>query len=223
LLLVGGPQLLMGLFPFALCAGGCLLTAELYGKWSDSGHAASFLMLPATVTEKYLAGILFGLVLFIPLFCILYFLPAFLMLNVVDEPVSLAEVIKGGKHPNGDPAAFYLNTFLVYLLLQPLALYAAVRFNRFQFLWMILITVTIFVVYFYAQHMLMMNLTHMIVINYNYFIVEGNLSYFSLRHGGTYPVIFLKPWIIYLNKGMWLFLAAGLYVAAYLRFKEREI
>lgn len=221
--LVGGAQLVLGFFPFALCAAGCLLTSDLFGKWSDTGHAATVLMIPASVTEKYLIGIVFGLFLFVPVFFVVYFLSAYLMLNIVHPPVSLADVFRGGKHALEDPAVYFLNTILVYLLLQPLALFTAVRFRKFQFLYLVMIIVTVFVAYFYAQHLMMMNMTHLLTFNYNYFVVEGKLSYFSLRHGGTYPEIILKPWISYLNKAMWLTLAGGLYVAAYLRLKEREI
>ncbi len=221
--LVGGAQMIVGFFPFAICAAGCLLTSGLFGKWSDTGHAASVLMVPASVTEKYLVGLVYGLFLFVPFFFIVYFFSAYVMLNVFHGPLTVGEILQGGKNTAGDSAVYYLNTVLVYLLVQPLAFYTAVRFRKFQFLYMVLIIVTLFVAYFYAQHLMMMNLTHMLAFNYNYFVVEGKLSYFSLRNSGTYPEIILKPWITYLNKGMWLFLAAGLYVAAYLRLKEREI
>lgn len=88
---------------------------------------------------------------------------------------------------------------------------------------MILLIISLFVGYYYAQHMLMLNLTKTLAFNYVYFVVGDHLTYFSTKNGGSYTTIMIPAIIQKLNITMWMIFAAGMYVVAFLRLKEREI
>jgi hypothetical protein len=180
-------------------------------------------MLPASVAEKFSLGLLFGLVFFFPLFTLLYLISAYATLNFFHEPISLNEIWRGPTSIHESMVAYFQPTLLVYLLVQPLALYAAARFRRFQFQIVILMVVTLFVIYYYMQHLLMFNLTKMLAFNHTYFVIGDHLSYFVLGSDVSYPVIMISPMLQTLNIGMWLFFAAGMYLVAFFRLKEREI
>lgn len=221
--MVGGYNLILGFFSFAVCVAGTLVSAGIYSNWSDFGKASSLLMLPASVAEKFSLGLLFGLVFFIPLFTLLYLISAYVTLNIFHQSISLKEIWSGPTSIHESMAVYFQPTLLVYLLVQPIALYAAARFRRFQFQILILIVVTLFVVYYYAQHLLMFNLTKLLAFNHTYFVLGDHLSYFTLRSGGSYPVVMISPTLKTLNTGMWLLFATGMYIVAFFRLKEREI
>jgi len=117
------------LSPVVFCLSGCLITANFYGKWSDFSQAASYLLLPATQLEKFLAAVFFGVVLFIPCFILFYFPIGLLFLHLFHPAIPLTEVFFSRSLDNTF-SRMSLNTLLAYLVLQPLFLIISVRFKK---------------------------------------------------------------------------------------------
>ena len=221
--MIGGYKTILAFFPIALCIAGTLISARIFRSWSDFGNASSTLMLPASLAEKFLIGLIYGLVLFVPLFTCIYYFSAWITLNIFDHAISIKEIWRGPESIHRSAFAFFMPTVIVFLLLQPIALYSAVRFRKYQFQIMALIIISLFVGYYYAQHLLMLNLTKMLAVNNVYFVIGDHLNYFSPKNGGNYPMIIIPAAILKLNIAIWMIFAAGIYVVAFLRLKEREI
>lgn len=221
--MVGGYKMILAFYSFALCIAGTLISARIFRSWSDFGNSSSTLMLPASLAEKFSIGIIYGLVLFVPLFTCIYYFSAWITLNIFDHAISMKEIWRGPESLHESAYAFFMPTMMLFLLVQPIALYSAVRFRKYQFQIMILLIISLFVGYYYAQHLLMLNLTKTLAFNYIYFIVGDHLTYFSAKNGGNYVTIMVPAIIQKLNIAMWMIFAAGMYVVAFLRLKEREI
>lgn len=221
--MVGGYKMILGFYSFALGITGTLISARIFRSWSDFGKASSTLMLPASLTEKFSIGLFYGLVLFVPLFTCIYYFSAWITLNIFDHAISMKEIWWGPESLHESAFAFLLPTIMIFLLVQPIALYAAVRFRKYQFQIMILIVISLFIGYYYTQHLLMLNLTKTLAFNYIYFVIGDHLTYFSARNGGSYVTIMIPAIIQKLNITMWMIFAAGMYIVAFLRLKEREI
>jgi len=219
-------NLLSGMFPVTFCIAGCLITANCYGKWSDFGHASSYLLIPATQLEKYLVTLTVGIVLFIPCFTLLYFVTGYLFRCIFHPPVSLMEMITGGYPVRGIFGGLMENTLLAYLLLQSFFMVIATRFKKLQFLIGALFVVVIFTSVVYVNLHLLSNLSHTVAFNYTFFMVGGPVGYYEIgAEGGTQTLVnvVLQPWVYNINKLVYLLIATGFYIAAWFGLKEREI
>ena len=226
-------HIISGLYPFALSLAAALFSANSYKKWSDAGHASTLLMTPASLFEKFIANILTGIFLFIPVFTCLYFLEGFIFSNIFHPPVSLSAVlpenIKGDFSISGDTDSLYnsyfLFTLMAFLLIQPLFLLMAARFKRMQFQAGALFVILAFTFAVFCNTMLLHNLSHGLTFNYTYFFIGEPLGYYdlSLKNAPKMIRVELQPWIYRLNQAIYLGLSVLLYCAAWFSFKEREI
>lgn len=228
-------HIIAGVYPFALCCAGCLITANSFQKWSDFGHASNFLLTPASLFEKYLVAIVVGVVLFVPLFTIFYFLAGYLFLNIFHPPVSLIDIIPGMHRINTGPAVnrldllysgFLKETLFTYLLLQPFFLVIATRFRKYQFFIGSLFIVAIFTANMFLSHQILIRFAHQLAYSYTYFSVSGPVGCWdiNLAKGSSELVnLSLKPWVYQANTTVYLLLAGGLYLAAWFSLKERKI
>jgi hypothetical protein len=213
------------LFPVALCVSGCLITANFYGKWSDFSQASSYLLLPATQMEKFLAAVFFGVVLFIPCFILFYFPIGFLFLHLFHPAIPIADIIFFRTLDNMF-GRLSLNTILAYLVLHPFFLMMAARFKKHQFLIGALLVVLIFTFFVMINMLVLPNLSHQLAFNFTYFMVGGPVGYyrFDLHNGSRGMVdVDLQPWVYAANRIVYLLIAAGLYLSAWHSFKERKI
>ena len=217
--------LLLLLFPVALCMSGCLFTANFYGKWSDFSRAASYLLLPATQLEKFLAAVLFGVVIFIPCFTLFYFPVGALFLHLFHPSIPISDLIFF-RFLDDTFNRLVLNTLITYLVLQPFFLIIAARFKKHQFLIGAVLVVLIFSFVVMMNILVLPNLSHTLAFNYTYFMAGGPVGYYEAtpQHGKhVMEQIDLQSWVYMVNRIVYLFIAAGLYLSAWYSFKEREI
>jgi len=213
------------LFPAAVCISGCLITANFYGKWSDFSRAASYLLLPATQLEKFLAAVFFAVVLFIPCFTLFYFPVGLLFLHLFHPAIPVADLIFF-RFLDNTFSRLSLNTLLAYLVLQPLFLIIAVRFKKHQFLIGALLVLFIFSFVVMMNTQVLPNLSHSIVINYTHFMIGRPVGYYTgnpLNGNLRIEQFDLQSWVYTVNMIVYLLVAAGLYLAAWHSFKERKI
>jgi hypothetical protein len=226
-------HIISGLYPFALALSAALLSANTYKKWSDTGHASTLLMTPASLFEKFITNILTGIFLFVPVFTFLYFLEGFIFSNIFNGPVSwsaiLPEISKGDFSISGNPNSLFnsylLFTLMAFFLIQPLFLLTAARFKRMQFQAGALFIILAFTFAVFCNTILLHNLSHSLAINYTYFFIYEPLGYYdlSLKNAPQMVRVELQPWIYRLNQAIYIGLSVLLYCSAWFSFKEREI
>ncbi|MEI7725526.1 MAG: hypothetical protein WCK09_10510 [Bacteroidota bacterium] len=213
------------LSPIVLCLSGCLITANFYGKWSDFSQASYNLLLPATQLEKFLAVVFFSVVLFIPCFILFYFPIGLLFLHLFHPSIPIADMIFF-RFLDDSFNRITLNTFLAYFVLQPLFMTIAARFKKHQFLIGALAVVFIFSFVIMMNTLILPNLSHRLAFNYTNFMTGGPVGYYpvSLQKGKQVMEQFnLQAWVYTANRIVYLFIAAGLYLAAWYSLKERKI
>ena len=214
----------LGLFPFALCLAGCFITSRAFNDWSDFGRSSGFLMIPASVFEKFLSVIVNTTLILIPVFTFWYFLMTYLFMNLFYPHFSLLKAVSGWMNGYPDYAHIYLATLLVYFIVQPFFLLISVRFRKQQFLIAILLVVAIFFLYFYWQSFILNFLSKTFVISEVYFNFNANIRVIDLIPL-KYKVSFviLNPWLLTANQLIWAVIGLGLYATVYFSLKEREI
>jgi len=210
-------------YPVMLTLCGSLMAVNGYGAWNNSGRSSFYLLLPASPFEKFASLALSCTLLFIPLFTTAYFSFAYLFTGIF-HPMSLKDIIAGGRTALPGYRVFYADTILVYLFLLPIFLYGAARYRKFRFPAVLLILVILFIAYNYWQLFLLYQFSGGLAFGHTFFIRYGDFDYYQFP-GGKYMIhsiglVFrMKLW----NILAWGFVSAGLYFAAYHSLKEREI
>ena len=222
------------LFILLFCVGGCAITTTLFSRWSDFGHSSYYLLLPASVTEKFLTAVFYGIILFIPVYCLNYFFIRYIFTYLIimlfpNNLVSFSGLMMGAIHGiTTNPFSFYLVIFLSFLFTQSLSMIIAVSFKKYQALIILFSIIAILVIYNYGMGILMSHVAN---------VPDGSirtpgifLTYFSPDF--SYGVInnqidgesfsFIRP-IWFLNNLAWFIVFIMLYLASRLKLKEREL
>jgi hypothetical protein len=216
------------------CVGGCAITTTLFSRWSDFGHSSFYLLLPASVTEKFFTAVFYGIILFIPVYCLNYFFIRYILTYLIimlfpNNLVSFSGLMIGAIHGiTTNPYSFYLVIFLSFLFTQSLSMVVAASFKRYQALIILLSIIAILVIYNYGMGILM---THVANVPNESIKTPGVfLTYFSsdfsygvnLHQTNGESFSFIKPiWI--LNDLAWFVVFIMLYVASRFKLKEREL
>ena len=141
-------------FKFLLfLAGGYAVTVTLFSDWQDFGRSSFYLLLPVSAFEKLACGLFYGLVLYIPLYCLNYIFSAFILayLVVLPSPNNLlpfSTVMKEGiSGILTTPVHVYLYMFLTFLFIQSVLMIIRLQFRKRQagiFLLVLAITLIIY-------------------------------------------------------------------------------
>jgi hypothetical protein len=211
------------------------MVTTLFSRWSDFGRSSFFLLLPASVTEKFLCGLFYGIILFIPVYCLNYFFCTYIVtyliiLLVPNNLLSFSAVISGGINEiSSTPFSTYVVILLTFLFAQSLYMIIAVRFKKKQILIFLLTIMAILVLYGNGMNILMSNIAHVprgsvrppgIILTFlspdfgygKSIVNQASFEYFS----------FIKV-IWYLNNLIWFVVFFMLYLTAWFKLKEREL
>lgn len=222
------------LFILLFCIGGCAITTTLFSRWFDFGHSSFYLLLPASVTEKFLTAVFYGIILFIPLYCLNYFFIRYIITYLIvmlfpNNLVSFSGLMMGAIHGiTTNPFSFYLVIFLSFLFTQSLSMVIAVSFKKYHALIILLSIIAILVIYNYGMGILMSHVANVpdesiktpgIFLTY----FSSDFSYgVNLHQTNGESFSFIRPiWI--LNDLAWFVVYILLYLASRLKLKEREL
>jgi hypothetical protein len=218
------------------CFGGCVMVTTLFSRWTDFGRSSFFLLLPASSAEKFLCGLFYGLILFIPVYIlnflfIKYIVTYLFVLLFPNNLLPFSDVILGGIHEIASiPFSFWIVVFLSFLFTQSLCMITFLSFKRRQILILLLTIMGILVLYNSGMPILMSNIAH---IQRGHVITPGMIltfmspefGYYVLsadNHANTEYFSFIKL-IRHLNNLIWLVVFFIIYLTAGYKLKEREL
>jgi hypothetical protein len=215
--------------------GGIIITPGLFSRWSDFGRSSIYLLLPASSLEKFLCGIFYGLILYIPVFSlnflfVRYIVSSPVFLLIPGNHVSFSSFLGSGiKEIVSTHFSFYIFSLLTLLFAQSLCMISVIRFKKRQMMVFTLILLIIMSVYNIGMKMLMAGIVQ---------IPAGTVStpgillpYFNLGFG--YAYVHAQPPVLEnfsfiglirnLNNLIFLIVFFFLYLSACYKLKEREL
>lgn len=210
------------LFPILLSVAGCWMAAGAYHTWSGFGRSVFYLLLPATASEKYVAVVTGTTLVFLPVFTAVYWLSGYFFQSLFHAN-GFFSLLAGGIGTPDKILLFYLDSISIYLLLLPVFLYSAARFQRFSFAASMLILVILFILYNYWQLLLLYLFSGGLAFGHTFFIHSGDFNYY-LFSGEKYRMetVNFTWWLMACNTGAWLLISILLHMAACFRLKERQ-
>jgi hypothetical protein len=66
--------------------GGCFVINTVFSRWSNFGTSSTYLLVPASATEKFLCGLFYGIILYIPAYCLNYFITTYIFTYLIFSP-----------------------------------------------------------------------------------------------------------------------------------------
>jgi hypothetical protein len=212
-----------------------VMTTTLFSRWSDFGRSSFFLLLPASVTEKFLCGLFYGIILFIPVYCLNYFFITYVFTYLViflfpNNLLSFSAVITGGINEiTTIPFSFYVVVFLAFLFAQSLYMIIVVQFKKRQILIFLLTIMAILVLYDNGMNILMSNIAHVprgsvkppgLILTF----LSPDFGYGkSLENQANFEYFSFIKLIWYLNILIWFVVFFMLYLTTWFKLKEREL
>lgn len=139
------------------CLSGCAVATTLFSRWTDKSRSSLYLLLPATVSEKFLCALFYGILLFIPVFCLNYFVFRYIVTYLLimlfpNNLVSFPGLITAGIHEViTTPLPSILVMFLMFLFIQSIFMIIFIRFRRYQALLCLITIMTILILYNYGM------------------------------------------------------------------------
>lgn len=210
---------LLGMFPVMLCFAGALMTNTLFSPWSNFGKASLCLMLPATTGEKFASALFYCIVLFIPLFTVSYFLTGFMFLKLFWPSITPSQLYLYGKEIYS-PAVF-LDIFMAFFLLQALSLVGTIWFRKRQFLISIFMIVLIFLIFVLVIYVTTYAITGREVATF--LLPFYNYGFGFTSHSSDFEYYHFTHFIGRTNYFVWFVATFLLYVASWLKLREREL
>ena len=218
-----------------LCFGGCVMVPTFYNRWSDFGRSSFFLLLPASVTEKFLCGLFYGFILFIPVYCVNYFIStyifAYLAISIFpNNLLPFSDEIKGGLNEIGYiPFNTYIVILLAFLFAQSLFMIISVQFKKRQALIFVLTMMAVLLLYNWGINALMSKILN---LHWKAFRAPGPFLAFyspdfgygkSLHVTGDFEYFSFIKLIKNVNFLVWFIVFSILYLTTWFRLKEREL
>jgi len=125
--------------------GGCFMTTTFFNHWTDFGRSSQYILLPASGTEKFACALFYGILLYVPIYCLNYFFATyivtygllyFICLFFPNNLESFSSQILSDFHTlTAIPFSYYLAVFiLIFLLIQSLSMIIMIRFKKNQIL-----------------------------------------------------------------------------------------
>ena len=214
------------------CFGGCVVATTSLSQWNNIGRSSFFLLIPATITEKFLCSLFFGIILYVPLFLFTYLFTRFFLVNITavlffNPGASFSELMHTG-FKDITFAAFPLwvrFSLMSLMFAQSIFMITAISFRKRQFLIALLIICFVWIIYGFGADFLMSKL---IVLKHGRASSPGIIPYASFEFWYSsspnhYEYFNLIKAIQYLNNIIWLIIFGILYFSGWLKLKEREI
>ncbi|MEI6681626.1 MAG: hypothetical protein WCO44_03310 [Bacteroidota bacterium] len=225
------------LSPFKLLlflAGGYAVTVTLFSSWHNFGRSSFYLLLPASALEKLACGLLYSLVLYVPLYCINYIFSAFILTYLVVLPMPnnllpFSTVIMDGI--NGiltTPVHVYLYMLLTFIFIQSVLMLILLTFRKRQKWIFLLVMAVILLVYNLGMMEMMAWFTN---IPAGALQPPGSLPFYFPNFGfttspgerATMEYFSFTRQIRILNYLVWFVVIFILYLTAWYKLREREL
>jgi len=213
------PEQIFKMYFSSLVLIGGIYTGWFFKKWTHTPRAASLLMLPATAFEKIALVLFYTVVLFIPVFTVVFYGSHFVLSKISNSalPFSFIEQYRG----LSPIPALIIYAFLHYAFFQSLFLLFSVWFKERQ----IVMAFGMIVVVFFIIGLL--NIGYVDLLSGNDHAVYSNqLGFFptDLKYSisGDFRII-TSPLIANVNILMLAISTLLLYLVSYFKLKEKEI
>ncbi|MFZ4522278.1 MAG: hypothetical protein ACOYNC_11255 [Bacteroidales bacterium] len=213
---------LTGMYPLMLCLTGAIMTSTLFSPWTNFGKSSFYLLLPATSAEKFLSGLVYSLLLFIPIFTILYFTCGIFFIKIFHPDIELKNIFN--EISQLQSIRIFSDIFMAFLFIQAITLIGTIGFKSRQLIISILLVVILFLFFSLSTFLLMKGFTGTYVstwlhpfFNYGFGIETGanhtgNMKYFHFTHV-----------INNLNYLVWTIVIILVYLSAWFKLREREL
>ncbi|WP_207514909.1 hypothetical protein [Longitalea luteola] len=206
---------------------GTLYASLIFSELGEGPKAIHYLMMPASILEKLLSAILYGVVLFFVCYTIVFYAVDFIMIKVANgfisgemerqhlpfRPMELVNVFVGR---NGNPVIFYM--LLMYFAAQSVFLLGSVYFVKFHFIKTLVAGLIVFLILVFFVHKVLDSF----MPNGGFFEPFTVYRAYDPVHGEV--MVQLPEWLssimLFLMKYS---LAPCLWVVAYFRLKEKEV
>jgi hypothetical protein len=223
-----------GIFLYFLV--GAVITMATFPRWSDFSRSAGYMLIPASVTEKFLCGLFYGIVIYTLVFCLTYIIMAYLVTYIIVflffsnnlQPfqeltwMSLKEITT-------IPVRTYFMFFLSLMLAQSVCMICIIRFKKNQLLIFSLVFFAVLILYGLGMHKLMTEIVNpkgIIIRNPGPFlsVLTPDFGYAKDINNQYVDEFFSFTKLIgNFNRWIWFVVFAMLYLSAWFKLKEREL
>jgi len=198
---------------------GMIYTGLFFKRWTNKSRAITFFMLPVTVFERIAVVLLFTIVLFIPIFTLVYYFSSMVLFKISNPSLNFSIVSLFEGHTV--LSAFCLYVLLPFTIFQSFFLLCAVWFKKNQ----IFIALAIIGLMLFSSNFLLISYMHSSTGG-NVFVFGTGFNLFPLytsfrfEDGIKEITSQLISNISYLVYGI---MTLFFYIAAYFKLKEKEI
>ena len=223
----------VALYYWIFLLGGCGMILTLFSRWREFGLSSFYLLLPASSTEKYLCGLFYSLILFVPVFCLNFIFSRYILTYLLIMPFisNLGPVIPLIAHGIRESLSIPFNVFIFPLLslltLQSVLMVIVMSFRKNHALIYLITVLLVIIVYNLLMRPLMSdfgNIPKDTSFSPGIFFPHFNLGFgFNAKYGGKSEYFYFIRMIRYLNNMLCVVTCFLLYLAAAYRLKEREL
>ena len=198
---------------------GMIYTGLFFKRWTVKSRAISFFMLPVTIFEKIAVLLFFTIVLFIPIFTLVYYFSSMALFTITNPTLSFS--IDNLLIGHSVLSAFCLCVLLPFALVQSFFLLIAVWFKKNQIFYALAIFGLILLVSNFLLTVYMKTLTGGNVngIGIGNFIFPLNVSF---HNEGSITEI-TSQMISTISVLVYVVMTLLFYLASYFKLKEKEI
>jgi hypothetical protein len=198
------------MFGALLLLAGTVFTSTVFSDLGEKRKSIPMLTLPATPLEKFLVGWVYSYLLFIVLFTAIFYIVLFVLLNVQSWQTYNMEMLPLFQGKNSI-------VLLLFSLLHAIAIYGAIRFEKWHFIKTGFIFFIFFIVIVFLNSIFLKGLLGTEIFPAIPFTRVG----VGVR-GASYVVM------IDYNKSMWVVIIVAVisllfWAAAYFRLKEKQV
>jgi hypothetical protein len=208
---------------------GCLYASMLFNELGDSPKGISYLLLPASLLEKLLTAILFGVVLYFICYTAVFYFVDFIMVKASNGIVSNIyekehlgrftpqEVSNVFVSPGSRGDNFYIYFLIIYFGVQSIFMLGSIYFAKFSYIKTLVSGLIIFLILVFFQHKIIESfMPHGGFFNatvYRVFGAEGREYSISVPEWIGTILLFLIKYS----------LPPLLWIVSYFRLKEKEV
>ena len=209
-------------YPYLYFFIGCVYTSSFWGSWANKKKSYSYLMIPASLKEKLIVGLIFTTVVYTIVFSVLYFLTAYVTGNIFHPSFSFVDMFTtSSEDVRLTDFSFGISIFN-YVIFQSLFLLGGLFFNKRQFNYTAITVFLLMVLFFPGNIYFLESLTGWRIIGTNSILMIGGRL--SLWKSGEASIgILMNQSIKTISYLVWMIIPLLVYVAAYFKLKEKEI
>lgn len=228
------------IFMFIFGLGGGFIILGMFRNWNNFGRSSHYLMIPASVTEKFVSALFFGIIIYLPAFILLFLFSRYILLYLIVLPfptnlLPYKDFIKGAIQELGvffnSPSRklFFMIFFLLPLFFaQSVFIFSVNRFKKYSVQISILLIIGIIIIF----NLIMLRMKSWLVEGDPNFIsppgvIPYDLGYFAYQDTKSGESVyesfyFIKPFR-FVHYGIWTVIFLFLYLSSWNSLKEREL